>query len=297
MKVEEESAQLLAELRQLREQVTHLSERVRALESEASEASEAAPPVEEREGDFGPAIKRSASTRHQGAVNKALTMLGVLPPQAETTKSKELSASHVRALERMKQMGGGEPAAHDGEQSATVDAPSIEADPAALVPLPELRDDTRPSGERPSESTPVELDTALSIDLERPASRAPDLVYLLLEIAIVSGLLLALPVHHGVLASVGFIALLATSQRRVLRAHSRFLSLVVLMRCLFPEVWAVSSPLQLPAMIAACLPAIAVVFVGRVGWALQAIAMSAVVGAIALSQAAAMLTLPTVLPG
>ena len=127
MKVEEESAQLLAELRQLREQVTHLSERVRALESEASEA---APPVEEREGDFGPAIKRSASTRHQGAVNKALTMLGVLPPQAETTKSKELSASHVRALERMKQMGGGEPAAHDGEQSATVDAPSIEADPA-----------------------------------------------------------------------------------------------------------------------------------------------------------------------
>ena len=38
------------------------------------------------------------------------------------------------------------------------------------------------------------------------------------------------------------------------------LSLVVLARCLFPDVWAVDTPLRLPAMIVACLPAFAVTF-------------------------------------
>jgi len=110
-----------------------------------------------------------------------------------------------------------------------------------------------------------------------------------LETVIVSGLLVALPVHQGILAAVGFIALLAMPQRHVLRAHARFLSLVVMARCMFPEVWSVLSPLQLPAMLAACLPAFAVVIVGRVGWAVQALGMGSVAAVIAVSQGAILL--------
>ena len=105
MKVKEDPlvAGLQAELAELRSQVQDLRGRVRGLESDAQAAPP--PPAEEREGDFGPAIKRSAPSRHQSAVNRALTMIGVLPEQAETTRSEGQNASHEKALERMRNMG------------------------------------------------------------------------------------------------------------------------------------------------------------------------------------------------
>ena len=169
MKAEEKSAQLLDELRRLRRQVADLTARVRALEADAREV----PSAEEREGGFGPAIKRGTSSRHQSAVSKALTMLGVLPAQADETKSQTLDASHHRALAKMRQLGSGTttPAAQVDEPASDIldIAESIASDAESeIIPLPELRDEERPRVEHTHAVEPVELDAALSIDLERP---------------------------------------------------------------------------------------------------------------------------------
>lgn len=289
MKVDETSAQLIDELRQLREKVSELTARVHMLESGAPEEVSA---PEEREGDFGPTIKRSAPVHHRSAVNKALTMLGVLPPQAETRQSDELTASHKHAIARMRGMGGDESAEEIEAVEVAEDVPApaaAESDDAVpdIVPLPEMREAPRQT-ERAVEAQPVELQTALAIDLERMGSRVYELLRLLVETIALCVALTALPAHQGILAAVAFILVLATPRRPVLRAHARFLSLVVMARCLSPDVWATDTPLRLPAMIAACLPAFAAVFVGRVGWVVQAVGMGAVAAVIALSEGAAM---------
>ena len=277
LKEDAQARELLDEVRRLRREVAELRGRVEALSADAPAPEE----QEEREGDFGPAVRRSAPSRHQSAVNKALTMLGVLPPQAETKHSAAMDASHARALERMREMDSGAAPVEvlDDDERAGVES---------LVPLPELRvaeeraEDEDAHGEREQ----VELDGALSIDLVRPSSRVPGLLGLLFETAAVSALLVLLPAAYGVLAATAFVALLGAPRwrrRATLRAHARFLALVVLGRCLLPDFWMapVAEPwlnLRFAAFLAAAAPALFAALLGRVGWALLALAAGLVSG-------------------
>lgn len=280
MKVEEESGQLLEQVRRLSRRVEELAARVRDLEAEvASGRKEAPPPAEEREGDFGPAVKRSEPVHHQNAVNRALALLGVVPPEAQVTKSHQLTSSYQRALERVRNLGG------DVEEVRPAGAD------ANVVPLPEL---PAPPGETDAfveaDAPPVELGNAIPIDLARPSRRGRviDVLLLLAEVAFVAGLFVLLPGVHAVIAVVFFVALLGAPWWGPLRptftAHARFFALVVLVRCLFADIlgMGVAQPWLNPrfgVMLFGCMPAVVGVMLGRYAWGVLAFAVSAVFGA------------------
>lgn len=56
---------------------------------------------EEREDPFAPAVRRASQARHQSAVNKALSMLGLVPdPAEEQAKRKAQTAQHQAAIQK-----------------------------------------------------------------------------------------------------------------------------------------------------------------------------------------------------
>lgn len=283
MKVDEINEQLVEELRRLRREVTALSARVQQLEGGAG--VEAPPPPEEREGDFGPAIKRASPDRHRSAVSKALSMLGVLPAApAETRHSVQRAIHKARTL--------GQPEADNGEAAETpkaAETPQAAETQGEWIPLPELRRDHDDEGFVEADAAPVELGNAIAVDLKRPLWTKPlfDVGFLLLEVAFLAGLLVWLPGIWGVLASLAFIVFLSAPWwgylRPLLHAHARFFSLLVMIRCVMPDIVTMGVPEmwlnpRFFTMLAACLPALWIVTHGRHGWVVQAVAMAAVAG-------------------
>ena len=279
MKVERESVPLLGEeVRRLSREVAALAARVELLEG-AAVVAPAAKQKEEREGDFGPAVKRSASDRHRNAVQRALSMLGVIPDRQEDSASRKATTASVkRALYKARTLGGG------GEQEPVAPATGDEE-----VPLPELLD-SGPEGEvfLEADAAPVELGNAITIDLARGSRGvAGNALLLLAESAAVLGLVTRLSGAWGVLAALPLVAVLAAPwwgyMRPTLSAHARFLGLIVMLRCLLPDILQaeVVEPwmnLRFFTMLAACLPAFVLVMYRGHGWAVQAFAMSAVLG-------------------
>jgi len=267
---------LLDEVRELRHQVAALTGRVEELE--------AAPPTshqthfEERRGTFGPSIKRSKATSHSKAVNRALEMIGVLPqtePEVDEEKRAADRASHARAIERMRSL-------------KFIDDEPASGSPAP-VPLPELTEGGTAEHEDggSSEAAPVDIGAAISIDLTRRAwgTRLVALRLLAVEALLLAGIFWLLPGASGVfVALLGVAALAAPAwgmHAPTLRGHARFFTLVLLARCLFPDMLeqvretAWPNPAAL-AMIASCVPGMIVMIVGSQGWALVATLMSVV---------------------
>lgn len=181
---------LLGELQKLNAKVDALDERLRGLEDKGTEvappsatpaavAASAEPPVL-REGAFGPMVQRSDPTRHQRSVRQALTLNGAPPEAAPSAKPREASepepesssaasASHQRALERIRLMKSG----------AAPAAPlATRVEPVAPEPDPQESPESEPDGvrwetaESASETAQAELDlsSALAVDLAtRPA--------------------------------------------------------------------------------------------------------------------------------
>jgi len=277
MRVEEESAQLLAEeVRRLSREVAALAARVEMLEG-SGVAAPVTEQEEEREGDFGPAVKRSTSDQHRNAVQRALSMLGVIPYQEVSQASrKAMTASVKRALHKAKTLGG------EGQEIHAASA-------SDEVPLPELHDN-RPEGEGflEADAAPVELGNAIPIDLARGSRGvAGNAILLLAGSAAVVALTTRLPGAWGVLASLPLVALLAAPwwgyMRPMFSAHARFLGLIVMSRCLFPDFLQADAGepwlnLRFFTMLAACLPAFVLVMRGAHGWAVQALVMGAVLG-------------------
>jgi hypothetical protein len=92
-----------------------LEKRLQAIEGRLEEETESPPekpaseppPVqqryegEEREDPFAPAVRRASQTKHQSAVNKALSMLGLVPDPAEAQEQgKEQTAKHQAAIQK-----------------------------------------------------------------------------------------------------------------------------------------------------------------------------------------------------
>lgn len=279
MRVEEESAQLLAEeVRRLSREVAALVARVEMLEG-SGVAAPVAEQEEEREGDFGPAVKRSTSDQHRNAVQRALSMLGVIPDAKVSQASrKAMTASVRRALYKAKTLGG------EGQEVHAASATD-----AGEVPLPELPDN-RSEGEGflEADAAPVELGNAISIDLARGSQGVVgNAILLLAGSAAVVALTTRLPGAWGVLASLPLVALLAAPwwgyMRPMFSAHARFLGLIVMSRCLFPDFLQADTGdpwlnLRFFTMLAACLPAFVLVMRGAHGWAVQAFVMGAVLG-------------------
>ncbi|MHC4819782.1 MAG: hypothetical protein ACYTF8_17180, partial [Planctomycetota bacterium] len=76
---------------------------------------------EEREDPFAPEVRRASQTRHQSAVNKALSMLGLVPDVAEEKEErKEQSAKHQAAIQKaltVLRVGAPPPEEEDAEQA------------------------------------------------------------------------------------------------------------------------------------------------------------------------------------
>lgn len=303
-------------LERLADRVAELEARLRALESAPPPQPPPLPAPEEREGVFGPAIKRSDSSRHRDAVSRALSMLGIVAePAAPADAQKKLSNSHARAVARMKRLSGleasepGEPvpeAAVPAPPAGVVaiaeaaEAPPVEpqaeaaaavvADPDAAVPLPEIvARGPLPVEFVPFEQEAVDLEGALAVELgaEEPRARLRSILVLAAEVVAIAAILLALPGPAGVLAGVPFVALLAAplwgTRMLTLRAHARFLTLVLLARCLAPDMLLADAlpawrNARFLAMAFAALPAAVVVARGGVGWHVMALALGAVAG-------------------
>ncbi len=237
-------------------------------------------------------------------------MLGIVAePAASADAQRKLSSSHARAVARMKRLSGLEVAEPEEQapapppaavadpvpaQAPDVAPPPAEvaaaADPDAAVPLPEIVARGPVAVEFvPYEHETVDLDGALAIELgrEEPRARLRSILVLASEVLAIAGILLALPGPAGVLAGVPFVALLAAplwgTRMRTLRAHARFLTLVLLARCLAPDMLladahpAWRNPRFL-AMAVAALPAAVVVARGGIGWHVMVLGLGAVTG-------------------
>lgn len=259
-----EEREALDRLRRLEAEVAELRERLRRLEGDGP------PPeteTEEREGDFGPAVKRADPSRHQHAVSRALQMLGVVPAAPQQTASR---AGHAAAIAQVRRMSG---------------KPDVEPEAPAPEALPKWT-----TAEKPDEPPDVDLEGAIAVDLVHESRDARvSAVYLLLpQVILVAGVMAALPGPRGVLASLPIIALLALPVwgrgTRVLRAHARFFTIMILARCLAPDLllWPAEPRwwnLRFAAMAAACVPGLVLVASGTLGWRIVAPVMAGVAGA------------------
>jgi hypothetical protein len=172
---------VLEELDRLQERCDELERRLAAVEggrtapehAENRAHLERAGDGELREDTFGPAVKRTSSSGHLNAVNKALSMLGLVPDRSEEeeARAKATAASHKRALSRAFDVLGREapkprapaPAAEPAEAPPAEDAPDTPAPVVAKdAPRWESEADTRPAEPAPV----VDLGEAVDIALE-----------------------------------------------------------------------------------------------------------------------------------
>jgi hypothetical protein len=174
---------VLEELDRLQARCGELERRLAAVEDgRAAPEGEAGRPQLERAGEgelredtFGPAVKRTSSSGHLNAVNKALSMLGLVPDRTEEdeARAKVASESHKRALNRAFDVLGREapkrpaPAAEDAPESAAADEADESGSPRAAAPV----DADAPRWEsevdvRRAEPAPVDLGEAVDIALE-----------------------------------------------------------------------------------------------------------------------------------
>jgi hypothetical protein len=277
MSSEEASRRLREEVEDLRRQVEELADRVGRLE-EAHLAGGAAGAARsrhtERAGAFGPDVIHPDATHHRTAVNRALEMLGVLPEEPAGAPITRHGAP-VETLAKLR--------AHAGEGESESAAATAVAE--EIVPLPELQCAEANAGSAaPEEPPPVDMEGALPVDLTRPwrNGRTRGLGLLLLETALVGVVLAALPGPKGVLAALPVPLLLAMPWRgahgSTLLAHARFLTLVLMVRCLFPDVLG-AADLRTEAMLATLLPAALLLRTSRGGARALALVASIVAGA------------------
>jgi hypothetical protein len=271
----------LEEIRQLRRQVEELTRRVELLELSQPESSEQTTHFEERRGSHGPAVKRSQDTGHRKAVSKALAMLGVLPAMTpdDTVDEEQRAADrakHARSIERMQSMRG----------------KAFVAD-SSPVPLPEIVGDEdvdavgNEDEDEPAQAAPVDLGEAIPINLTRSnwRPRFEALRLLLLEAAALTAVFWFLPGANGVFVGLLLTAILAAPiwglRAPAAQAHARLFTLVLLSRCLFPDMLTQVRETAFPnpaavAMVACCVPGFIVVILGSVGWSIVATLMSVV---------------------
>ncbi len=198
---------IVEELEHLRASNETLAQRVEALETTAREsppppreqaprtrvpADDSAPPAldnldgELRHDTCGPAVLRTSNSSHKNAVNKALSMLGLVPTEEDTEVRQRTSASHKRALNKALELAGKSPAPQDAGQEQTgsravapqprrrdgddpgdaVAAP-VESAPATepeAEAVPEMRWET---AERPDAAPTPDLEAAVPVELDR----------------------------------------------------------------------------------------------------------------------------------
>jgi hypothetical protein len=193
-------------------------------------------------------------------------MLGLVPAAAAETRG----TGHRRAIEQARRMSG---------------AP---APPEDVVPLPEIAE--RPAREREeAPPAPVDLGGAIDVDLEHAAksARASALYLLFPQVLLVAGVMAALPGPRGVLVALPGIALLAAPlwgrHTATLRAHARFFTILLLARCLAPDILLLEAEpawanLRVLAMGAAMLPGLVLVWRRSLGWGFVAFLLSLVAG-------------------
>jgi len=221
----------------------------RVAELEASPAAPGAPPVPPAAGEaaeegvppalsqldgelrpdvFGPAEVRTSSSSHRNAVNKALSMLGLVPTEEDAANRERASAGHKKALDKAIAMMGRDPAAAatapaaeagDGDASgAPPEAPGPE--PVAAGPAAAAAAVRWEVAERSHEEAPdVDLETAVPVELERADGLGSIAVMILLAGAAAAWVALGPVAATGVSAAVfAAVALFARAGSSHLRA-------------------------------------------------------------------------------
>jgi len=135
MKTEDALGRILAGFQRMEKRLESLEGRLTDVEDETEplpEApptkSEGPPPVqqrydrgEERDDPFAPEVRRASQSKHQSAVNKALSMLGLVPDDAkEQAQRQEQGARHQAAIQKALSVlrVGSQPAAEDQAQQS-----------------------------------------------------------------------------------------------------------------------------------------------------------------------------------
>jgi len=134
MKTEDALGRILAGFQRMEKRLASIEGRLTEVEDETAPLpelpptkSEEPPPVqqrydgEERDDPFAPAVRRASQSKHQSAVNKALSMLGLVPDDAEEkAQRQEQSARHQAAIQKALTVlrVGSQPAAEDQAQQS-----------------------------------------------------------------------------------------------------------------------------------------------------------------------------------
>ena len=107
MKTEDALGRILDGFQRLEKRLKTIEGRLQDGEEEPPQAKAAASPPEqiaageERDDPFAPAVRRASQSKHQSAVNKALSMLGLVPDSPEVKEQREeQSARHQAAIQK-----------------------------------------------------------------------------------------------------------------------------------------------------------------------------------------------------
>jgi hypothetical protein len=135
MKTEDALGRILAGFQRMEKRLASIEGRLTEVEDETAPLpempptkSEEPPPGqprydgEERDDPFAPAVRHASQSKHQSAVNKALSMLGLVPDQAEEqAKRQEQSTRHQAAIQKALSVlrAGSQPTAENPAQQET----------------------------------------------------------------------------------------------------------------------------------------------------------------------------------
>jgi len=165
-----------------------------------------------REDTHGPETVRASTSSHSDAVNKALSVLGLVPDQVDEKERTRTNENHKHALGKALEMFGiakseaappPPPIAADVKRFPQPVSPPERSQPfakvpsddtvleAAPVPLPALASDTvarwEAEGDARDDADPVDLNTALPVNLKRRQWGAADVAVPILNGAVLVG--------------------------------------------------------------------------------------------------------------
>lgn len=188
MQAEEALERLLEKFQRLEERLERLDRRLDDVERVPDPvpaplaADEEAPPAPdtriERMDPFEPAVHRSSATRHMNAVNKALSMLGLMPEsEEEEQQRKEATARHKDAISKALHVLGMKAAAPEPEtQSSAGHAAALARAREMLGKPAPAETEPAPAGAAPPLDTEAIAQEAVVPDLEAEEAPAEEAV-------------------------------------------------------------------------------------------------------------------------
>jgi len=197
MKTDEALDRLLDRFEQLEQRLERLEARLAPAPGEGPPSLDEIPGDDAvvREDTFGPAIHRTSSAGHKNAVNKALSMLGLVPVTEDAEAKQRASTQHRNALNKALDVLGKPARDPKPETEPEPAAAPSEPEPDDAVPLPEIGAESQEpeAGDAPPlEPAPVPEETldlaeALPVDLEEPEHAPRDHAIAILNGVTVAG--------------------------------------------------------------------------------------------------------------